>query len=81
MLFSLFYYHVQRIYMVYIEYFQSWNVKLCCLIMRSWLFHPIRSATQLYVTINNNNNNNSLFRIKYICGILQFHIQGKFFFT
>ncbi len=29
----------------------------------------------LYIC-NNNNNNNSLFRIKYICGILQFHIQG-----
>ncbi len=26
---------------------------------------------------SNNNNNNSLFRIKYISGILQFHIQRK----
>ncbi len=26
---------------------------------------------------NNDNNNNSLFRIKYISGISQFHIQGK----
>ncbi len=31
----------------------------------------------LNLATNNNNNNNSLFRIKYISTIIQFHIQGK----
>ncbi len=36
--------------------------------------------TTQHINNNNDNNNNSLFRIKYISGILQFHIKGKFFF-